>query len=350
MKEIISDGEFRKRIAKSPTGGYLFFGDEDYLKLHAVKTAAEAACPDPSMAVFNHMTVDLSLLSVSPDELYSRISSALSAAPMMSETKLVVLTGLCPDDLKAAELEALCSAISLIDEYDFNLFVVSVSAGMLDPGRLPKKPSATLSKLCERLVGVNFEPVADSKLAAWALRHFKHRGVNVYEGVTNALFARCGRNMFTLAGEIEKLCGYVLENQRDYVTADDVSHVVCLTEEFDPFALTTAVASGNSALALRILATEKSRKTDPIIILGGLSRTLSDMLAVKQLSSKGIPPKEIATVLKTQEFMVSRYVGNVRDLPLGKLTAAVQLCAEADTSLKLSGSGYTEIEKLICAL
>ncbi|MBE6597148.1 MAG: DNA polymerase III subunit delta [Ruminococcaceae bacterium] len=350
MKEIISEVEFRKRLAKSPAGGYLFFGDEDYLKLHALKSAAEVACPDPSMAVFNHMTVDLSLTSASADELYSRVSSALSASPMMADTKLVVLTGLFPDELRAAEVEALCSAISLIDEFDFNLFIVSVSAGMLDPGRLPKKPSAILSKLCEHLVGVNFEPVAESKLAAWVLRHFKHRGVNVCEGVTAALFSRCGRNMFTLAGEIEKLCGYVLENGRDYVTVDDVAPVVCLTEEFDPFALTTAVASGNSALALRILATEKAQKTDPIIILGGLSRTLSDMLAVKLLSSQGIPPKEIATALRTQEFMVNRYVGNVRELSVNKLAEAVRLCAEADASLKLSGSGYTEIERLICAL
>ena len=350
MKEIITDAEFRKRLAKSPTGGYLFFGDEDYLKLHALKSAAEAACPDPSMAVFNHMTVDLSLLSLSPDELYSRISSALSAAPMMADTKLVVVTGFCPGDLRSADLDALCSAISLIDEFDFNLLIVSVSAGMLDPGRLPKKPSATLSRLCENLTGVNFEPVAESKLSAWALRHFKHRGVNVCEGVTGALFARCGKNMFTLAGEIEKLCGYVLENGRDYVTAQDVSLVVCLTEEFDPFALTSAIASGNSAMALRILAAEKAQKTDPIIILGGLSRTLSDMLAVKLLVSRGIPPKEIASSLKTQEFMVNRYIGNVRDLSVEKLTEAVRLCADADSALKLSGSGYTEIERLVCAL
>ena len=111
MKEIITDSEFRKRISKNPSGGYLFFGDEDYLKLHALKSARDAVCSDPSLAVFNDLTVDLTAESLSPDELFSRISSALSAAPMMADFKLVTLRGLCPDELRSAELDAICRAL-----------------------------------------------------------------------------------------------------------------------------------------------------------------------------------------------------------------------------------------------
>lgn len=351
MKEIITESEFRKRIAKKPIGGYLFFGDEDYLKHHAMKSAREAVCPDPSLAVFNDLRIDMSAASLSPDELYSRIASALSAAPMMADYKAVTIDGLFADELRPAELDAVCRGAELAEEFDFNLFIISVPAGMLDPGRLPKSPSSTLSKLAGNLTAVNFEYVGEAKLAAWAVRHFEHHGVKPYEGVTAALIGRCGKNMFTLAGEIEKLCFYALENGRNTVSAEDVSLVTCLEEVFDPYALGSAVADGNSRLALRILAVEKAQRTEPVIILAELSKTLSDMLSIKLLSSAGMPPREIAGALRMKsDYRVKLYLGKVRDLPQEKLRRAVALCAEADGALKNSSSGYGEIERLICAL
>ena len=350
MKEIINDAELRRRIAKDPTGGYLFFGDEDYLKHHALKTLRAAVCPDPSLAVFNDMVIDMSANSLSPDDLFSTIASALSAAPMMAEGKMVTLCGMSADDLRAAELDAVLRACALLDEYDFNTFVITVPAGMLDPGYLPKRPSPTLSKLGERLTPVHFECVGDSKLASWALRHFEHRGVKVSGGVTAALLDRCGRGMFTLSGEIDKLCFYVRQNGRDTVTVEDVQNVTCLTEAFDSFALGSAIAEGKSELALRILGTLKAGKAEPVAVLGELSRTLSDMLAVKVMAASGLHQKDIASALKVHEYKVKLYLGNVRDMSREKLSRALRLCVEADSALKLSGSGYVELEKLICAL
>ena len=43
MKEIMTDVAFRKKIERDATGGYLFFGDEDYLKAFALKAARETA-------------------------------------------------------------------------------------------------------------------------------------------------------------------------------------------------------------------------------------------------------------------------------------------------------------------
>ena len=351
MREIIGDAEFRKRFSPSKGGGYLFFGDEDYLKHHALKTVREAVCPDPGLAVFNELRLDLSASSLSPDELYSRIESALSAAPMMAESKLVVIDGLFADELRSSELDAICRAAALIDEFNFNVFVISVPAGMLDPGRLPKAPSDVLKKLGENLTPVNFEFVSESRLLSWIMRHFEHNGVKAENGVASAIVGRCGRNMFTLSGEIEKLCAYVKSHGRDTVTHGDVTDVTCLTEVFDSFALGSAIADGNSELALRILATVKAQKTEPVVVLGELSRTLSDMLSVKLMASSGMPPKDIATALKAKsDYKVKLYLGKVRDLPGEKLLRAMELCVAADIALKSSSAGYTDIEKLICTI
>ena len=351
MKEIISDGEFRKKLSSGISGGYLFFGDEDYLKHHALKSVRAAVCPDPGLAVFNDLRLDLSVESLSPDELYSRIESALSAAPMMADGKLVTIEGLFVDELRAVELDAICRAAAMIEEYGFNTFVISVPAGMLDPGRLPKSPSDALKKLGENLTPVRFDPVSDQRLAAWVLRHFEHNGVRSEERIARALIERSGKNMFTLSSEVEKLCAYVKASKRESVTVEDVENVACLNEIFDSFALGSAIADGNSALALRILATIKAQKIDPVAVMGELSKTLADMLTVKLMASAGLHPKDIATAIRTRsDYRVKLYMGKVRDLSAEKLSRAVDMCVDADIALKQSSAGYIEIEKLICAL
>ena len=347
MKEIINDAAFRKKIEKDATGGYLFFGDEDYLKLHALKAARAAACPDPSLAVFNDMNVDCS----ASDNFIDSLAGAIAAAPMMAETKMVTLTGLSVNDLKPAEIDALCAVAASIEEFDFNLLIISVPAGMIDEGYLPKRPSATLSKLCEHLTPVHFPKVAPAKLASWIVRHFEHNGVRAENGVPAAIIERCGADMFTLSNEVDKLSFYALSNGRDSVDLIDVPLVTCPNDDFDSFALSSAVAEGNSARALDVLALMKARKIDPIIVFSELAKTLGDMLAVKILTGAQKSPAEIAATLKFKsEYQVKMIINRVRDVSLEYLRTAVDSCSAADAALKLSPTGYVEIEKLICSL
>ena len=347
MKEIINDAAFRKKIEKDPVGGYLFFGDEDYLKTHALKAAREIACPDPSLAVFNDMTVDCS----ASDNFIDSLASAIAAAPMMAETKMVTMTGLSVNDLKPAEIDSLCAAVASLEDFDFNLLIISVPSGMLDEGYLPKRPSATLAKLCEHLTPVHFPKVAPQKLASWIVRHFEHNGVKAESGVPAAIIERCGGDMFTLSNEVDKLSFYVLSNGRDSVSLSDVPHVTCPNDDFDSFALSTAVAEGNSVRALDVLALMKARKIDPIIVFSELAKTLGDMLAVKVLIGARKTPAEIASALKFKsEYQVKMIVNRVRDVSIEYLRGAVEACSAADAALKLSPTGYVEIEKLICSL
>lgn len=347
MKEILTDAAFRKKIEKDATGGYLFFGDEDYLKAHAIKAARAIACPDPSLAVFNDMTVDCS----ASDNFIDSLASAIAAAPMMAETKMVTMTGLSVNDLKPSEIDALASAAATIEEFDFNLLIISVPAGMLDEGYLPKRPSATLAKLCEHLTPVHFPKVAPAKLASWIVRHLEHNGVRAESGVPLAIIERCGGDMFTLSNEVDKLSFYALSQGRDSVSLADVPLVTCPNDEFDSFALSTAVAEGNSARALDVLALMKARKIEPVIVFSELARTLGDMLAVKMLLNARKNTAEIAAALKFKsEYQVRMIANRVRDVSVEYLRSAVESCSAADAALKLSPTGYVEIEKLICSL
>ena len=51
MHEIISEAVYRKEIGKTAGRAYLLYGEEDYLKAHAVRLTRESICPDPAFAM-----------------------------------------------------------------------------------------------------------------------------------------------------------------------------------------------------------------------------------------------------------------------------------------------------------
>ena len=59
---------------------------------------------------------------------------------------------------------------------------------------------------------------------------------------------------------------------------------------------------------------------------------------------------EIATTLKMNEYKVKVYMSGASGKSLKRLKRALELCAEADSALKLSPQGYMAIEKLICVI
>ena len=77
--DILKESDFRKELKGTPRTGYLFFGEEDYLKSFAVKQARDTICSDPSLAVFNEMKLDA--VDFDPQKLLG----ALMPMPMMAD-------------------------------------------------------------------------------------------------------------------------------------------------------------------------------------------------------------------------------------------------------------------------
>ena len=123
---IITESEFRKRLKTDCTGGFLFYGSEDYMKSFALKLARETVCPDEALAPFNN--IRLEGLELTPDSLLG----ALTTLPMMSERKLIEITHLDLKDLKSSELDEYCSIFALLAEYDYNTLIVSIPSNQLE--------------------------------------------------------------------------------------------------------------------------------------------------------------------------------------------------------------------------
>ena len=148
----------------------------------------------------------------------------------------------------------------------------------------------------------------------------------------------------------EKLCCYVLAHGRTEVTEVDVREVACAGMEYDAFALGNAIMEGRRADALSALAVLRHRRADPILLLGEIIRTWSEMLTVRLLTAEGKSPEEIFALTKIHTYRVGLYRKAGAVIDDTRLRRAIALCAEADARLKQSPQGYAALERLICAL
>ncbi|MBQ8310178.1 MAG: DNA polymerase III subunit delta [Clostridia bacterium] len=343
--DILKEADFRKELKATPRTGYLFFGDEDYLKSFAVKQAREVLCPDPSFAFFNEMKLDA--VDFEPQKLLD----ALMPMPMMADRKLITLTGLNFTTMRQNELDALCDVLALLPEYDYNLLIVTASADCLNAGYLPKSPSAVLKRLGEFLTPVQFDRCTTAKLAAWVQKHFAHNGADASAELCSLLPEYCGHSMFILANEIDKLAYYVLSHGRNTVTEEDMRLVCTPANEYDAFAFTNAIMEGRQEAALSILSDYRFRRIEPTVILGEVSRVICDMIAVRAMSDEGTPGSEIAAALGIKsDFKIKLYQRCLRNTTEARMHNALEACLDADRLLKLSPQGYAPLEKLVCQI
>ncbi len=342
--EILKESDFRRELKASPRTGYLFFGDEDYLKAFAINQARSLLCPDPSLAFFNDMR--LHAIDYTPQKLLD----AITPMPMMTDRKLITLDGLNVSAMRASEIDELCEVIAELESFDYNLLIVSVSADGLDTGYLPRRPSSTLLKLAEVLTPVQFDRCTTAKLTAWIEKHFAHNGVRVSPALCAQLTQYCGHSMFILANEIDKLSYYVLANGRDEPTAEDLRLVCCPVSEYDTYALANAIMESNAEAALAILADYRQRRVDPIFILGDVTRSICEMVSVQAMTADGASPAEIGSILSVAAFKVGLYQKSLRNTSEKRLRRALDSCIAADAALKSSPTGYAVLERLICSL
>lgn len=342
--DIIKEDIFRKQLKKGLCGGYLFFGEEDYMKSFCLRMARETVCTEETFAVFND--VRISALDYSASSLLN----ALMPPPMMSEKKIVTVDGLAISSLKADEIDDLHDALSALAEYDYNVLIISVPNGGIDEGT-PKKMSPVLAELSKYLTPVQFDSVSGSRLTAWVGKHFEHHGVSASPDLCNLLIERCGKSMFTLSSEAEKISYYVLAHGRGEVRAEDIENISVSVIESDAFALTNAITDGKYAEAIDALRVMKFHRVEPVIILSEVSRTVCDLLCIKLMQAEGASIPDMARALKhNNDYKTKLYAKAAANKSEERLRRAVMLCAEADAVIKESNQDYAPIERLICHL
>ena len=340
----MTETEFSKEIRSGKMSGvYFLCGDEDYLKNYRTGEAKRCLTENDPAAAFN-----LVELSFGEDECdTTAVNDAVSAPAMFSSLRLTILSFSDFDSIKERDKTSLLSILESHASDPDSAVIVKVSGGGFDCGT-DKKPSAALKSFSKFAKVVRFDYQPPSKLFSWLSKHAEKYSLTLSPDAAELMINISGRAMYTLCGEIAKVCAYTASNGRKTITADDVSLCCSHTDEDDAFRLANAVTDGNTEEAYRCLGVKIRLRSDPYILLGQITKTFTDLAAASAYICDGRDVSEFAKELKIHEFRAKLYYKAAKNAPYDYFRRAVDLCLTADRNMKTTGTrGYGEIERLI---
>ena len=343
MNNILTAQELKDEIKFGLSGTYLFFGEEEYMKHYYLGEIRKKVLGEDGDAIFRHKKISCAELDL------EKIADALTTASLgfFSEGQtLVELHEIQFSALKEAEWKALLEMLS--GAADDVIAVVYAVDGELETGMLPKAPSKQLSRLMEHVKPVYFAREGEMKLAKWAAKHFTAEKLSFENGVCEQMVAYCGRDMFVLSNEIEKICAYVKMKGETVIKNEDVKKVCSRNLEINAFDFSNALLNQETDRALEIIADMKLRKEKPVYVLGSVLKVVSDLYTVKVLTESGYNDTEISKQLKLHEYKVKLYRQSSSRRNLARLKRLLEICTETDIKLKSTSlDDYTELDKLV---
>ena len=342
----MTEAEFRQEL-KDLKGGYLFYGEEDYLKLSYAKEVKKRVL-DGAFDEFNHVII------YGEDYSAPALSQAIASLPMMSEKKLVEIRSLDIKSLKKDELSDLGEALSTIADCDHTILILRADSHLFEPGRA-KAPSEAFKMISKYLTPVEFSFPQGSRLDSWILRHFSEGEIALDTALCTYLVEICGHSMWTLSNEIDKLCAYAKSNRISTIDKKIIDHVCCKSIEYDDFQLTNVLLDGNSSMVFETLRRQKLNHEPPNIILFSVVKMYTELYAVCRLYKAGQNKTQIASALKIHEFKVGKYLTKISRTTPARIERALELCRDADIQSKSAQNlePYGAIERLLsmlCAL
>lgn len=338
--------EFQKLCKKGEVkGGFLFYGPEEYTKLHCLKTLRKSLFGEKE-DLFNHLKLSAQAPGWS-EELCQQVCSL----PIFAPKKLIELHGVDYRKLSSKELADLLNVLRLLSEHEECVLVLYTVGEEFDAGQPPRRASTLYKEFEELLTPLGFEYESDSDLCSWVLRHFQASGVSASPTDARKIVEFCSKDMFNLSNEVEKLICYTLQKKRDTLDSSDIELICCGKSIDGAFDFTDALLHGQSVRAYRLLARMKEKREKPENILGGVVDTLSGMYTVKLLIGQGLSKEEIASKTGIHSFRVKKFFDATVGKSAQRLAKALELCLSADLQIKSSSlDSYTVLDRLVLRL
>ena len=329
-----------KALVKSGdiVGSYVFSGEEDYLKRYYLDELRGRAVSDETFATFNHAVYD------GEDMNFASLRDDVLSPPMFEPYKLIEWRYPDLSGMKESELEELEKLIDLVASTDYAVLALLVSEGDVDLGTA-KKPSKFVKRFGEKLRILNFDKCTDVQLLSWLKRHFDAEGIAVTKEVLDALIFRAGHSMTVLNNEVIKLSMLAKARGQNAISVEDVKICASSTPECDTFALSNAIIERDKKGAFIALEEMKARRLDPIMILGMMAKTYTEIVTVTMMMADGIGTQDIEAATRINPYKLKHYQRAAKRFPPEKANAILSELARVDTGAKYGGvTGYTAVE------
>ena len=304
--KVISD-DIKKGEFKSV---YLLYGEEEYLKKQYRDRLKNAIAGDDTM---NYSYYDSDNASVKD------IIDVCETLPFFAQKRLVIMenTGF----LKSSNDE-LADYIKHIPDY---LVVVMVEKDV-DKRNKVYKAVDSVGYICE------MESQTTATLEKWIAGLLAKDNLKISREACDLILDKTGAGMDYIRQETEKLVSYC--QGRDVVTVEDVEKVCATQTTSHIFDMISAIANKKQQQALDLYYDLLELKEPPMRILYLIVRQFNGILQVKDLMSRGISGKEIASKIGAAPFVVGKYQAQAKYFEMNTLLDALNECAKTEEAVK----------------
>ena len=323
------------------SGCYIFSGEEDYLKRYYLSSLRNRAITDDSFSTFNHAVYDGGEVD------FSSIADDIMSPPMFEPFKLIEWKYPDFEKMKEGELAELERVVNMVNSTDYAILAFLVAEDAIDLGT-PKKESKFVKRFGDKIRILNFDKSTDAQLLSWLKKHFDAESISVSADTLRALIFRAGHSMSVLANEVEKLCALAKARSLTEITEKEVNEAAASTPECDTFAFSNAILDKNKKAAFIALDEMKSRRIDPIVILGMLAKTYTDILNIAIMLKDGVGQSDIQVATKMNPYKLKLYIAAAKKYSTEHSQKILSELTRVDTGAKYGGvTGYTAIELFI---
>ncbi|MFH0942410.1 MAG: DNA polymerase III subunit delta [Chloroflexota bacterium] len=266
---------------------------------------------------------------VSPAELKATVETV----PFLASKRLVLVTGLLgrfepagskkpPAVVRGNEGQLFAESLAQVPESTL-LVLADGRASVRNP---------LLKALAARAEVSHFPQLKGDQLKQWVNRRVAQAGGSIAPAAVGLLAGLVGSNLWTMAGEIEKLALFARGRR---IEEADVRTLVASAQDTSVFTLVDAILEPDAARAEKLLQQMMRAGAAAAYLLYMLHRQLHLIIRAREMNSRGRPEAEIRSQLGINaDFAFRKTLEQARRYPLARLKAAFERLLETDLAIK----------------
>jgi DNA polymerase-3 subunit delta len=331
--------ELRDRIKLHPTGAYLFWGEEEYLKRYCLNELRRVV-RDEGMEEFNRIVIDCGR-----DGSVKDIEDAVDSRPVMAEHKIVEVWGIDLFGLKKEDEKRLVDAVGAVGKE--TIFVIFCRFDELDISTKKSREKKIIKDLSSKMTVVEFARQSEMKLTSWTDRIFKSEEVRISDFNIVKMIKLCDFSMTRLKSESDKIIAYCKRNSLDSVPNEIIELMVKPSGESAVYEFTDAVMRRSKKEACTLLENLKQQNVEAIAIVASLAKTFNALAVVKSARGK-LSDSEFAVVTGCFPWQLRSYTSASENFERKELQKAIRLTLICDRELKsISVPPFALLEDLV---
>ncbi len=323
---IFSDDQLRREIkAQHIFPLYLFYGEESHLMSHAISLLLKKVV-SPSFAEFNLQKFDGASFT------FNQLQTAYEALPMMAEYKAVVVKDWNLEKLSKTDFDQLIAMIS--DPNPSTVLIFCYPSLEIDV-----KKSSKYKKVCAIIeksgIVCDFALKDKTTLKKAVLDRCAKGQVTLSPAVCEKIIEQCGASLTTLLQETDKLIFHA--GTGGEITREDVEKLCTPSIQNTAFDLSNAILQNQYGKAFVILDHLLYLRTEPLMILGALNMSFTDLYRMKAAQGARCTSDDVIKDFQYRaKFRITKLYRTVSQFSIGQIRGCIESLEKADRLLKSS--------------